>query len=193
MLKSLTRQLKPEESSTDEPNPQETSKNRQTLVKVRKSLDKHSNLWGIWAFLVLNLGGLGLVFILLVVNLLHTGRIANKPEAVLVEKSDGTGFLVDAIPASQRTPVALQRFTSDILTALFTVSPVVEGGQPKYPQGIKVPNQGDEGGNKRITVNAYAAAIAAISPEFRDAFLTKLAQITPQTAFTGNTQVIELL
>ena len=189
MLKSLTRPFtKPEEDLITEPSVQETSKNSQTLAKVRQSFEKHSNLWGIWLFLVLNLGGLGLVFVLVVVNLLHTGRIANKPEAVLVEKSDGTGFLVDAIPASQRTPVALQRFTSDILTALFTVSPVVEGGQPKYPQGIQVPNQ--EGGNKRITVNAYAATIAAISPDFRDAFLSKLAQITPQTAFTGNTQVI---
>ena len=191
MLKSLTKPFNQPESdstSTTELTRQEKSKNSQTLAKVRQSFDKHSNLWGIWGFLVLNLGGLGLVFVLLVVNLLHTGRIANKPEAVLVEKSDGTGFLVDAIPASQRTPMAIQRFTSDILTALFTVSPLVEGGQPKYLQGIKVPNR--EGGNKRITVNAYAATIAAISPDFRDAFLSKLAQITPQTAFTGNTQVI---
>ncbi len=169
------------------------TKGTRGLSKIKTSLTKRQNLLGLWVFLVLNAGGLGLVFLLQLVQLVQIGRVANKPPATLVEKSDGTGFLADAIPASQRTPKALQRFTSDILTALFTVTPLIqgEGGlstTSEIDPGIAISRSGGKG-NTKVTVNAYVAAVAAIAPGFRDEFLEKLAEITPSTAFSGLTQV----
>lgn len=175
--------------------PPESGRSR-ALKRLRSSFDKRTQVLGIWLFLLCNVGALGIVFLLQMVLLVQAGRIANKPEAVLVEQSDGTGFLVDAIPSSQRTPRALQRFTADILTALFAVSPIVEpAGEPfekaQVHAGIRVPKDGTpERGNDRVTANAYVAAVAAISPDFRDAFLAKLAALTPAGAFNGSTQVL---
>lgn len=174
------------------PSEPETTGQR-ALARLRGSFGKRNNLLGLWLFLLVNVGALGIVFLLQLVLLVQSGRIANKPAAVLVETSDGTGFLVDAIPASQRTPRAIQRFTSDILSALFTVSPIVAPGQPfeeqKLHGGVRVQKQG-ESGNDRVSATAYVAAVAAVSPEFRDAFLNKLASITPPSAFSGDTQIL---
>ena len=163
-------------------------------VNLRKSFHKRTNLLGLWLFLLLNIGGLGLVLVIQLVSLVYTGRIANKPEAVLVEKADGRAVLVDAIPSYHRTPKAIQRFTSDILTAMFTITPLSQSTQPFEQTGAPDPGikvaQVSGTGNDRVSVNAYVAVLAAVSPEFRDAFLAKLASITPSSAFNGNTQVL---
>ena len=168
-------------------------KGHKNVTNLRKSFDKRTNLLGLWVFLLLNIGGLGLVLVIQLISLVYTGRIANKPEAVLVEKSDGRGLLVEAIPSYHRTPKAIQRFTSDFLTAIFTITPISQPTRPsekagKLAPGIKVPNFSGTG-NDLVTANAYVAVLGAVSPEFRDAFLTKLASITPTSAFNGNTQV----
>lgn len=164
---------------------------------IRKSFEKRTNLLGLWAFLLLNLGVLTLVFGSNLIVLVQAGRIANKPGAVLVEQSDGRGFLVDAIPSSERTPKAIQRFTSDILTAIFTAAPIpasnfssggLQSGK-SFDEGIRVPRAKDSSGGDKVTLNAYVAVMAAIAPEFRDAFLSQLATITPGSVFNGNTQI----
>ena len=184
MLQVIPKQLQGSQEPTEP-----KTKNSVALENLQGNFSKRSKLLGLWIFLCLNLGVLSLSFLLQLLNLVHIGRVANKPAAVLVENSNGTGSLVSAIPASQRTPKALQRFTSDLLTAMFQVSPVVEGkGAAK--NGIKVPNL-EGGSSNKVTVNAYTAVLAGVSPQFRDSFLTKLAGITPQTAFSGGqTQVI---
>ncbi|MBR8831705.1 MAG: hypothetical protein N5P05_002703 [Chroococcopsis gigantea SAG 12.99] len=168
-----------------------------SLGHIRKSFEKRTNLLGLWAFLLLNAGVLALVFGSNLIVLVQAGRIANKPGAVLVEQSDGRGFLVDAIPSSERTPKALQRFTSDILTAIFTAAPVstqtsssggFESGKG-LDEGVRVPRAKDSSGGDRVTVGAYVAVTGAIAPEFRDAFLSQLAAITPGGVFSGNTQI----
>ncbi|PSF33328.1 hypothetical protein C7H19_20230 [Aphanothece hegewaldii CCALA 016] len=170
-----------------------------SLQHIRKSFEKRTNLLGLWAFLLLNLGVLALVFGSNLIVLVQAGRIANKPGAILVEQSDGRGFLVDAIPATQRTPKAIQRFTSEDLTAMFTAAPISQKksssqrlgfeSQGQFDAGIRVPKlKGSEGGD-RVTVSAYVVVMGAIAPEFRDAFLSRLATITPQGVFTGSTQI----
>lgn len=171
-----------------------------SLQHIRKSFEKRTNLLGLWAFLLLNLGVLALVFGSNLIVLVQAGRIANKPGAILVEQSDGTGFLVDAIPATQRTPKAIQRFTSDILTAMFTAAPILPNqsssqrlgfeSKGQLEMGIRVPKSGNSEGGDRVTVSAYVVVMGAIAPEFRDAFLSRLATITPQGVFTGNTQIL---
>ncbi|MDV3002839.1 MAG: hypothetical protein N5P05_004494 (plasmid) [Chroococcopsis gigantea SAG 12.99] len=175
----------------------EPDRSSASMGHIRKSFEKRTNLLGLWAFLLLNLGVLALVFGSNLIVLVQAGRIANKPGAVLVEQSDGRGFLVDAIPSWSRTPKALQRFTSDILTAIFTAAPIpasnfspggLESGK-SFHEGIRVPRAKDSSGGDKVTLNAYVAVMAAIAPEFRDAFLSQLATITPGSVFSGNTQI----
>ncbi|ACB54335.1 conserved hypothetical protein [Crocosphaera subtropica ATCC 51142] len=176
------------------PKNKEENPENKSLKSLKGKLTKHQNLIGLWLFLLINVAGLGLVFALQLVQMVQIGRVANKPPATLVEKGDGTGLLTDAIPASQRTPRAIQRFTSDILTALFTVTPVLETQEgltqgDGFDTGITIPRK--EGNvNNRVTVNAYVASVAAIAPGFRDQFLSKLADITPPNSFNGTTQVL---
>ena len=179
-------------STTSSVNQATQGKNSKKVTNLAKYFTKRTNLLGLWVFLLVNIGALGLVFVIQLVSLVYTGRIANKPEAVLVEKADGRAFLVEAIPSDQRSPKAIQRFTSDILSAIFTITPISPQQGEKIGEldpGIKVAQVAGSG-NDRVSTNAYVAVLAAVSPDFRDAFLAKLAAITPTGAFNGQTQVL---
>ncbi len=166
----------------------------QKLKDLKGKLTKHSNLIGLWAFLLLNAGGLTIVIVLMLVQLVQIGRVANKPPATLVETRDGKGLVVEAMPSTSRTDKAIQRFSYDILGALFTVAPIIidndglsnTGG---FDPGVKI-SLDDGKGNNRVTQNAYIAAMGGLAPGFRDEFLEKLAELYPPGAFNGTTQIL---
>lgn len=186
MLGLLTKNKKKKED-TNEP-----SLTEEKVQKLKKKIGKHSNLYGIWIFLSLNIGVTSILSLLVFVNLIQTGRVANKPPATLVEDREGRGILVSPVGSTQRTPKAIKKFTADILGALFTVSPMLKSSdglqeQETFDPGIKI-EKGNSQGPDRVTQNAYMAAIGGMAPGFRDEFLKKLTELYPPGTFNGTSQ-----
>ena len=165
-------------------------------IKVSKaqSLLKNPSSNILTLFVLITLGLQGLIFFQLIINILWTAKLANRPAPTLVELADGRSIRVEALDSEDRTPLAIKTFTSEIVTKLFSASgklaadPNDKDKRAKQDLGITLQGKGFSSGSK-VTTPAWEASFA-LDEEFRSTFLQELAQITPAGIFTGTTQSV---
>ena len=136
----------------------------------------------------------GLNMLLLVLTLVNTNSIAKKPAPSMVQLSNGEVLPMTAQDVKARTPQTIMKFTSDSLSLLLSWSGRLPSPDPQAAQkGITNEDPGvtvktDKGGRK-VTTIAHQASFA-LSEDFRQSFLKKLAEMTPPEVFNGTAQVV---
>ncbi len=137
-----------------------------------------------------------LIFTQQAVTLIWLSRLAKKPAPSLVQMLDGKTVEVSALPSKKRTPDTIKKFTSDIMTLLFSARGVIsredESTETQLDEGVELSGLPIQGRNKRIATPAYEASFA-LSEDFRGEFLTNLAEITPPMVFRGKTQTMLII
>lgn len=139
-------------------------------------------------------------------HLIMTFKVAFRPTPTLVQLETGEAITVASLGNAERTPEVIQRFTLDILTTMFTwtgylpddnttLDPGVEVQELESEvtidqQGEIVPQISDRRSKSRKVTTAAWESSLALSPDFRASFLSQLAEITPQTVFTGDIDVV---
>ncbi len=124
----------------------------------------------------------------------NTGAIASKDPPSLVQLSDGSTIAVGALEGNERTPETIKTFVGTTLTGLFSWDGLIPGeltesGSEEIDPGITVDR------SKKVTTLAWHRAFALSEVDgFRQKFLERLAELTPQRIFsrTGQVQVILL-
>jgi hypothetical protein len=118
-------------------------------------------------------------------------KVASKPAPTLVQLSNGDSIYVEAIDTKERSPESIQKFVTDILTAMFTWS----GTMPDPDDPAKIVSDpgvpiSDEKGNKigKIPTSAFEASLA-FELNFRSSFLRQLGRFIPESIFTNKTDV----
>jgi len=149
---------------------------------------KHTQRDTLGIFVIVSIG---LQFFTLLTFVLLYGsynRLANKPPPSLVQLADGQTVAAAPLANKQRSPEVIKRFTKETLTSLMSWSgelPSPDGTAKTIPdEGIKLKTA-----RKKITTPAYNTSFA-LSEDFRKEFLIKLAELTPQSVFSGNTKVV---
>ena len=106
-------------------------------------------------------------------------RLANQATPTLVQQVDGRAFTVRPADSLHREPEVIRRLVSDWAVMTFTWGKLPNDQSPIVDEGIEVVGQ------KRVPTAAWEASFA-LSPDFRDAFLQKLAsEVVPETVFEG--------
>ncbi|MDY7015501.1 MAG: hypothetical protein SVX43_18280 [Cyanobacteriota bacterium] len=117
-------------------------------------------------------------------------RLANQPPPALVQTESGEAFPVAAVGNLERTPETIETFVLESLMLLFTWSgtlPATEGAGVGGTSDL--PDEGVEvDGGQRVATTA-AVASYALSSDFREEMLVRLAEMTPAGVFSGGTQV----
>ena len=193
-ISNFTRPSKEKESEQDSPTNPPISKAALALDQVKSDLKPKKTLIGVWGFLIINLLLTGGLYLIELTALLQISKIANKPPATLVEKSDGTGMAVTPIASFERTDTAILQFVSEVVQNLFIATPLAyeEGSEEKavgFDKGVEVTKAEGKGENL-VTKRQYATVLAAFEKEFGEAFLEKLAEVTPKGVFNGTTQTM---
>lgn len=136
-----------------------------------------------------------LIFVQQTVTTLWIAKLASLPPPSLVQMLDGKPVQVSATGALVRTPETIKRFTSDMMTMLFSARGTLpsddSSGETKtqLDKGVELSRLSIKGRNKRIPTPAYFASFA-LSEDFRREFLADLAELTPPLVFTGNTKTM---
>lgn len=127
---------------------------------------------------------LGLVNLLLLFgNLIFTGSIATKPAPTLVELADGQSVQVQPMGSKDRTPEAIQDYTTKTLAQLFDFRGTTPSTDPQN-LGIPVVDPGVSiADNTKVTSRTWQAGFS-LSEEFRPGMLRKIAELTPNSIFT---------
>lgn len=173
-----------------------TQNKTENKTQKSKSLIQNSqaNLLTIFIFITAILQVL--IFVQQGVTLIWLSRLAKKPPPSLVQMLDGKPVEVSAVGSKVRTAETIQRFTSDIMTLLFsargTISRKDEPNRTKLDEGVELSGLPIEGRNKRIPTPAFEASFA-LSEDFRAEFLTNLAEITPPLVFRGKIQTMLII
>ena len=106
-------------------------------------------------------------------------RLANQATPTLVQQVDGRAFTVRPADSLHREPEVIRRLVSDWAVMTFTWGKLPNDQSPVVDEGVEVVGQ------KRVPTSAWEASFA-LSPDFRDAFLQKLAiKVVPETVFEG--------
>jgi hypothetical protein len=183
----------------------------QSLIKVSKGQENSRNLLGL--FVLISLGLQGLLLVGWFAGLILTSTIASKPAPSLVQLANGEGIVVAPLGNKERTPAVIQTFVRDSLATLFTWTgylPNSEAHRPQLDPGVVVnttftprtteettgeflPETIGSSGNRhrKVTTAAWKGSFT-LSADFRNPFLAKLAQITPQSVFEGKLDLIFL-
>lgn len=143
------------------------------------------------------LAGLGvatfntLLIILLAANV---GRMNQKDAPAMVQLNDGLVLTMTAQDAKNRTPQTIMKFTGDALSLLMSWSGKVPSPNAEAAaKGVVVPDPGVEikgnGSNKKVTSVAHKAGFL-LSEDFRPDFIKALAEMTPESIFTGSDQTV---
>ena len=146
---------------------------------------------------IISLAGFSMAFLSLVFQFLNFGAISvlNKKQLALVQLSSGETITARAVDPKERSDEVIKKFVSDTFIMMFNWDGLLkasnEKGEPitKQDTGIEVGRLNNKS-NSRVTSRAYDAAFAlSENGGFRAAFLKKLASITPNGVFNGDTQV----
>ncbi|WP_066384006.1 hypothetical protein [Anabaena sp. CA = ATCC 33047] len=132
----------------------------------------------------------------LLIQLVNYGaiqRLSNQQVPTLIQLSSGETIRAKAVSSTERSHEVIKKFVSDTFIRMFNWDGLVqtfnERGEVETKQdiGIEIKN-GNQ--NQKITTKAYEASFAITEKEdFRGAFLRKLAEMTPDGVFNGNSQV----
>ena len=169
-----------------------------TKVKISKaqSFLKTSSNNVLTLFVLATLGLQALLFLQTTFNTIWIAKLARRPAPTLVELQDGRSIQVGVIGSQERSALAIQNFTSQIATMLFSTVGTLDSDS-KTPKN-SLPTKLDPGvvlqgrafrGNNKVTTAAWSASFA-LSEEFRKTFLYELADITPLGVFRGTTQTV---
>lgn len=133
---------------------------------------------------------------LLLMSLLNfgsLGKLANAKSPTLVELSDGVSIRVLPIGNKERTSQAITHFVARSMMGLLNWNALPKVSEDDIDPSKKPElDPGVQAGDKRITTSAWAAGFA-LSEDFRVPFLTELANLTPESVFSGNTQSVLLV
>lgn len=139
------------------------------------------------------LGTLGLQCFNLLLNsgsVLSQWAIAHKPAPAMVQLLDGHSVAMEPVETTQRAPVLIRQFTKDALSLMFTWNsklPAKASDPGQSPTTVK--DAGVSVGSGRITTSSWQASFA-LSEDFRNAFLTQIAKLTPSEVFVGGAQSV---
>ncbi|WP_013321057.1 hypothetical protein [Gloeothece verrucosa] len=169
-----------------------------TEVKIPKAqrLIKNSSSNVLTLFVLATLGLQGLLFLQTTFNTIWIAKLARKPSPTLVELVDGRSVQVGAQASLYRSPQAIQYFTSQITSMLFSASGTLQGNdkvptstlKPTLDPGVELSGNSFRG-KRKVTTAAWEASFA-LSEDFRSTFLPLLAEITPVGVFSGTTQTV---
>ena len=148
-----------------------------------------------FALSVIGMLGLGaLTFCISLFNTVALLAVSKKAPPTLVQLLDGKAVTVTAISSSQRTPETIKRFVNETFALMFNWSGKLPANNEKGTQapqedpGVKVSSEG-AGLNSKVTTSSWQASFA-LSSDFRSTFLQKIAQLTPNEVFSGDSQVV---
>lgn len=120
-------------------------------------------------------------------------RLVSQQVPTLIQLSSGETIRAKAVAPDERSDEVIKKFVSDTFIRMFNWDGLVQTfndrGEAETQQDngieIKTGNQ-----TKKISAKAYEASFAITEKEdFRGAFLRKLAEMTPDGVFNGNSQV----
>ena len=141
------------------------------------------------------LGSVGMQLVILSVLFLQASalsRLSRQAAPTLVQMQDGQAIRVAAMGSQERSPETIRRFVNDTLVLMFNWSgrlPTAtadEASQPKSDPGLPVEV---ERGKRKVATASWQASFA-FSEAFRQAFLQRVAELTPPGVFSGTTQVV---
>lgn len=146
---------------------------------------------------IISLAGFSMAALSLLLQFLNYGAISllNRKQLALVQLSSGDTIAARAVDPQQRSDEVLKKFVSDTLIKMFNWDGLVQSFNDKGEAitkqdiGVEVGRLNNKS-NSRVTAKAYDAAFAlSENGGFRTAFLKKLASITPNGVFNGDSQV----
>jgi hypothetical protein len=131
------------------------------------------------AFLGLSIASVGsaIAIIWLAVSF---SNLVNKPSPTLVQQVDGKAFVVRPEDHDYREPELIRKTVSDWAVMTFSWGMIADA-KPNKPKDSGV----DVGGRKKVPRSTWEASFL-LTPDFRDAFLDKLAKdVIPAGVFDG--------
>lgn len=131
-----------------------------------------------------------IIFIQLCLTTFWVARLAKKPPPALVQLVDGQIITVAPTDSLQRQPENIKRFVQETMTLMFSWSSHLPADNDQTPLSQTRPDPGIKISNSRnrITTPSWAASFA-LTEDFRTAFLTELAELTPQSIWRSKTAV----
>lgn len=134
--------------------------------------------------------------------------ISNKPTPTLVQQTTGEVITTRPVPAHERTPAVIKSFVVLILSQLLTWNGTIttaSGNQMRDPgialstvstdtgtdteTGSSSSKIGTKVGSAKVATSSAMASFA-LSEDFRQAFLERIATLTPAGVFTGRQKVV---
>lgn len=158
------------------------------MTKLLQEKKTTVNFLTIFIIATLSLNFVSLIFLLF--QGLTIRNVVNKKPPNLVQLTDNTISGTDNL---ERDPEVIRQFVSKTMAATFNWSgalpPVTidDATRPKPDMGIPIKTQQ---GLKRVATSSWIASFA-LSEDFRQGFLEKIADMTPPEVFSNNNQVIE--
>ena len=111
-------------------------------------------------------------------------KVANMPVPTLVQQVNGKAFTVRATAHTHREPEVIRRLVHDWAVMTFTWGTVPGEQSTTVDAGVKVTRR------KAVPTSAWEAAFA-LTPDFREVFLEKLAaDVVPPGVFDGTTSAV---
>ncbi|MDB9344576.1 hypothetical protein PN456_17265 [Nodularia spumigena CS-586/05] len=163
---------------------------KQVPFKILSYGDSVSTKFGI-----ITLSAFSLALLSVIIQLLNYGAISrlNKQEIpTLVQLSSGETIRAQSVSSIERSNEVIKKFVSDTFIRMFNWDGLVQNFNEKG-EVVTKPDIGiaiEEGSRNRVTIKAYEASFAITEKEdFRAAFLQKLAEMTPNSLFSGESQV----
>lgn len=139
----------------------------------------------------------GVLFVVVVITFGKIDKIANFKTPNLVELADGTTARVIPLPHNERSSQVISTFVGRTITALMSWNALTQTSpnndssnldsilKPQLDEGVQI-------GDKKVTTATWQAGFA-LPEDFRVAFLTELANLTPQEVFMGKTQSLLII
>lgn len=158
---------------------------------VRFLFSSKTNL--LLVFLLVTLGLHLLIFwqILLLNQLAF--RWANRPVPSLVQLASGNTAITYPVGSKERTPAVVKKFVASTMSLLFNWTGQLPNSEEKANPSLSLDPGVIIGNNQaKITTAAYEAGFA-LAEDFRRDFLRNLAQMTPPSVFSGDTQSVLLI
>jgi hypothetical protein len=130
-------------------------------------------------------------FLLAIANWGAVSELRRKEVPSLVQLDSGRAIAVAPLGRRERTPAVVQRFATDSMAMLLTMSDRLPASGPgeagrRADPGVPIET---EDGRRRVTTAAWEASFA-LSADFRQTFLQRIAALTPPEVFDGELQAV---
>ncbi|WP_414530232.1 hypothetical protein [Nodularia chucula] len=165
-------------------------RNKQVPFKLLSYGDSVTTKFG-----VITLTAFSLALISLVTQFLNYGairRLNNQQVPTLIQLSSGETIRAQSVPSTERSNEVIKKFVSDTFIRMFNWDGLIQTFNERG-EAVTKPDDGipiTEGSRNRVTSRAYEASFAITEREdFRASFLLKLAEMTPNGVFSGETQI----